>query len=75
MLNTANLSHSRSPFTLVAYTEVHRADVRDLAEMVSLATYNGGAHSTLEDPEDAAPLCSMKASACTRQSTTFQRLN
>ena len=40
-------------FTLTAYNNAHRPEVRDLAEMVDLATYNGGRHSMLTDQEDA----------------------
>ena len=51
MLNTANLS---SPYTLESYNEAHRADVRELAEMVSLATYTNAAEAIhLTDPEDS----------------------
>ena len=52
MLTIENLFTACAPYTLTVYTEAHRPNVRDLAEMVSLATYNGGGYSMLTDPED-----------------------
>lgn len=53
MLNTANLSSPCSTFTLTAYTEAHRADVRDLAEVIDAATSGTTAATHLTDPEDS----------------------
>jgi type I site-specific restriction endonuclease len=53
MLNTVNVSSPCSPFTLTAYNEAHRADVRDLAEMFDAATSGTTATIHLTDPEDS----------------------
>ena len=49
--------------TLATYDGAHRPDVRNLAEMISLARYNGGRHSLLNDPEDR---CAMAFDECVK---------
>ncbi|NML84290.1 hypothetical protein [Polaromonas sp.] len=60
MLNPENPFATCAPFSLAAYTEAHHPDIRDLAEIIGLATCSSGAHSTLMDPEGSRAVTFMK---------------